>query len=152
MAVSTISDNSTDTVQKDSVEEKKQMGMGKFIGLIGLGVVLLLSLLSVMSISANNTQEKDNEIIASYGFEDIEEAVDFNGNHYTSAINNNIYYKVKVSNDEEAGGKSISAVVDVEKMNGGAETVPVEKDYSEYGDNLTDFQKELVDKGWGWLM
>lgn len=131
--------------------DKKEMGIGKFVGVIGLSVVGGLSAISLIQIDANNTEAENNEILASYGFQDIHEATDFNGDTYTSAINQEIYYKVKVTS-EPNGKKSVSAVVDPVQMNGGVQSVEVEKDYSEYGTDLTKFQKGLIDDGWGFLV
>lgn len=131
--------------------DKKEMGIAKFVGIIGLSVVSGLSAISLIQIGVNNTEAENNEVLASYGFQNIHKATDFNGDTYTSAENQRIYYKVKVI-PEANGKKSVSAVVDPEKMNGGVQSVEVEKDYSEYGTDLTKFQKELIDSGWGFFV
>ena len=143
--------NSMSTKPGTESPDKKEMGIGKFVGIIGLTVVGGLSAISLIQIDANNTEAKNNEVLASYGFQDIHEATDFNGDTYTSAENQGIYYKVKVTS-EPNGKKSVSAVVDPEQMNGGVQSVEVEKDYSEYGTDLTKFQKGLIDDGWGFLV
>lgn len=137
--------------KESGIELPDKKEIGKFVGIIGLSVVSALSAISLIQIGVNNTEAENNEVLASYGFHNIHKATDFNGDTYTSAKNQGIYYKVKVTS-EANGKRSVSAVVDSEQMNGGVQSVEVEKDYSEYGTDLTKFQKELIDSGWGFLV